>query len=115
MPEEENSKPSSAFDVKTIHSNNAKAIGNYVTHIITKNEGELYCQLWNCSRKVSHLYTEAYSDKGILRSVEALERGGLLKGKRSVLTNEYCAVHTIPLNQATMRFYDCLGVKNKEV
>jgi hypothetical protein len=28
-----------------------KAIANYLTHYVTKNEGEFRCQIWNCSKR----------------------------------------------------------------
>jgi hypothetical protein len=69
LPRDTNFKPSSAFDVRAITGQNVKAIANYLTYYVTKNEGEFKCQIWNCSKKVSWLKTNEYS------TTEFLERG----------------------------------------
>jgi len=56
--EAEDFKPSSAFDVKQINTNNIKAIASYLTKYVTKNNDEFKCQVRNCSKKVSALYTD---------------------------------------------------------
>jgi hypothetical protein len=58
IPRDENYNPSSAFDVKHINSNNIKGVVNYLTKYITKNKGQFECQVWNCSKKISRLYTD---------------------------------------------------------
>ncbi|MGN6296747.1 MAG: rolling circle replication-associated protein [Ginsengibacter sp.] len=63
VPRDENFKPSSAFDVKVVNSNNIKGVGNYITKYITKNTGQYRCMVWNCSRKISQLYTDFYSNR----------------------------------------------------
>lgn len=115
VPRQEGFKPSSAFDVKAIAANNVKALGNYLTHYVTKNEGSFKCQIWNCSKKVSRLYTEHYSDLSFIKKVEALEKKGLLGGERKVYVNDYSAVHTIPLNKITLNLYRSIDDKNREV
>ena len=56
-------KPSSAFDVKQLNTNEIRRISSYVTKYITKNNDKFKCQVWNCSRKVSELYTDFYTSK----------------------------------------------------
>ena len=38
-----------------------KKLQTYVTKYITKNKAQFDCQVWNCSKKVSQLYTDFYS------------------------------------------------------
>lgn len=45
LPRDENYKPSSAFDVRELNSNNIRAIGSYVTKYITKNNDTFDCQV----------------------------------------------------------------------
>jgi hypothetical protein len=115
VPREAGFNPSSAFDVKPIQGENVKAIANYLTHYVTKNEGEFLCQIWNCSRKISRLYTEFYSDISFVRKVEKLEKLELLGGERKVFVNDFAATHLIPLNKTTLRLYSSLDEKNKAV
>ena len=57
VPREKDFKPSSAFDVKQIHSNNRTKLSSYVTKYVTKNNAKFKCQVWNCSKKsISTLY-----------------------------------------------------------
>ena len=42
-PCEKDFRPSSAFDVKQIHTNNIKAIASYLTKYVTKNNDEFKC------------------------------------------------------------------------
>jgi hypothetical protein len=112
-PREENFKPSSAFDVRAITGQNVKAIANYLTFYITKNEGQFKCQIWNCSKKVSWLNTSMYEDTGFLKRVEALEKANLLGGERKMYQEEYYTVHTIPLNRNTLRLYSKIDEANK--
>lgn len=115
VPREAGFKPSSAFDVRAVTSTNVKAIGNYLTHYVTKNEGQFMCQLWNCSKKVSQLYTDFYDDLSFVRKVDVLEAKGLLGGERKKYEQEYCHIHTIPLNKITMNLYRRLDEKNQEL
>ncbi len=113
IPRDENFKPSSAFDVRAITGQNIKAIANYLTFYVTKNEGEFKCQIWNCSKKVSWLKTNMYEDMSFLLRVDAMEKADLLNGERKVYKNEYCAIHTIPLNRNTLRLYNRIDEANK--
>jgi hypothetical protein len=114
-PRDANYRPSSAFDVKSITGQNVKAIANYLTYYVTKNEGEFKCQIWNCSKKISWLKTDMYQDASFLNRVEALEKANLLGGKRKIYVQEYCAVHTIPLNRLTLKLYSPIDEANKSI
>jgi hypothetical protein len=115
VPRDERYKPSSAFDVRHIRAANVKAIANYLTYYVTKNEGSFKCQIWNCSKKISRLYTEFYEDYSFIRKVEALEKKNLLGGERKVYLKDFCATHIIPLNRITMNLYNRIDDKNREV
>ncbi|RZK05195.1 MAG: hypothetical protein EOO46_16050 [Flavobacterium sp.] len=115
VPRETSFNPSSAFDVKPISGNNIKAIANYLTHYVTKNESEFMCQIWNCSKKISRLYTEFYGDIGFVKKLEKLEALELLGGERKVYVNDFAATHLIPLNKITLGLYGSLDEKNKQV
>lgn len=114
-PRDKSFNPSSAFDVKHVHSNNVKGISTYLTKYITKNTGHFDCQIWNCSKKISRLYTDFYTDIEFIREFERLETGGQLGGKLKVYFETYCNVHIIPLNKTTLKFYTRLDNKNKTV
>jgi hypothetical protein len=113
-PREESFRPSSAFNVRLIKSDNVKGIGNYLTKYVTKNDGEFGCQVWNCSKKISRLYTCFYSDTMIIRKFERLQEQGLLDGEIKTYKQEFCNINLIPLNKLVMRFYDPIAKRNKE-
>jgi len=115
VPREAGFKPSSAFDVRAITGQNVKAIANYLTYYVTKNEGQFRCQIWNCSKKVSWLKTNMYEDISFLKKVEALEKANLLGGERKIYKEEYYAVHTIPLNRITLNLYGKIDKVNQEM
>jgi hypothetical protein len=112
-PTQENFNPSSAFDVRAITGNNVKAIANYLVTYVTKNQGEFLCQIWNCSKKVSWLKTNYYSDITFLFKVEALEKANLLGGERKIYQEEYHTIHTIPLNKLTLKLYQKIDEANR--
>jgi hypothetical protein len=112
-PRDENYKPSSAFDVKQVKSNNIKGIVNYLTKHVTKNASQFSCQVWNCSKKISELYTEFYSDISFIRQLERLQASGQLGGEIKTFSKEWCNVHLIPLNRMTLPFYNKIDEKNK--
>jgi hypothetical protein len=113
-PREENFKPRSAFNVRLIKSDNVRGIGTYLTKYVTKNNGKFGCQVWNCSKKISRLYTCFYSGIQMIKTFERLQEQGLLDGEIKTYQQEYCSVNIIPLNKLVMRFYDPIGKKNKE-
>jgi hypothetical protein len=112
-PRDENYKPSSAFDVKQVRGNNIKGIVNYLTKYVTKNASEFTCQVWNCSKKISELFTEFYSSIQFIRQLERLEASGQLGGAIMTFPQQWCNVHLIPLNRTTMQLYNKIDEKNK--
>lgn len=105
IPRDESFKASSAFDVKKIDTKNPKQVGTYLTKYVTKNKAEFRCQVWNCSKSISALYTD-------YRFLEELQR--LKKEEIKEVPLEFCTLHLIPLDKTTIRFYDRLENKNRQ-
>lgn len=70
--------------------------------------------MWNCSKKISRLYTCFYSGIQIVKSFERLQELGLLDGEIKTYYQDYCNVNIIPLNKLVMRYYDSIARRNKE-
>ena len=115
LPRKETFKPSSAFDVKVVKSNNIKGVGNYITKYVTKNDTGFRGMLWSCSRKISRLYTGFYSEIDFLDELLRLQEAGILKGKIKSYPNEFCKIHLIPLNNATTKLYNKVDDINKKM
>lgn len=115
LPRDENFKASSAFDVRHIISKNIKGVVNYLTLYVTKNVSQFDCQVWNCSKKISHLYTDFYTGLEFVNQFEKLEAAGQLGGEIKRYKNEWCNLNIIPLNRTTTKFYNRLDIKNKEI
>lgn len=110
VPRDENFRPASAFDVKSVSSKNPRQLGTYLTKYISKSRAEFDCQVWNCSQGISKLYTAFYTSYCF---IEELRR---LKGEEIVEKYlEFCTLLLIPLDKTTFRFYDRLEVKNKSL
>ncbi|TNJ47122.1 hypothetical protein KFZ70_05020 [Tamlana fucoidanivorans] len=113
-PREKDFKPSSAFDVKQLNSNNIRAIASYVTKYVTKNKAKFKCQVWNCSKRVSELYTDFYSTTEFTDQFKRLN--AVLKelnntDRESPVIN----VKMIDLNRKTLPLYKRLDDKNNRV
>jgi hypothetical protein len=108
-------KASSGFDVKRVHCNHIKGIVTYLTKYVTKNSSQFNCQVWNCSLKISKLYTDFFTTNDFLEHFKILEKANLLGGKIKTYLEEYYRVDLIPLNQTTMNFYIRLYEKNKNI
>ena len=113
IPTDENYKPSSAFDVRQINSQNIKSVCNYLTKYVTKNVSAFDCQVWNCSKKISRLYTDFYSGVSFIRTLERLQEENLLGGEIKTFKQDYCDVKLVPLNHITMPFYDRIQQENR--
>jgi hypothetical protein len=112
-PRDENYKPSSAFDVKHIKKSEEKKVEYYLTKYVTKNASQFSCQVWNCSKKISELYTDEYTGIGRLRDLERLQASGQLGGDIKTYLKPFCSVHVIPMNKTTLRFFDRMEEANK--
>lgn len=113
VPRDKNYKPSSAFDVRQLNSNNIRSIASYVTKYVTKNNDKFKCQVWNCSRQVSELYTDFYTDSSFVDEFKKLD--AVLKefevkdhSNRMIIN-----VKMINLNRLTLPLYKRLDDKNK--
>lgn len=112
IPRNQNFSPTSAFDVKAIGGNSVKSIGIYLTKYVTKNNEAFKCQVWNCSKRISQLYTDFYTDFSFIKEIERLEEAKEITVKR--VKEEYCNLMFYPLTKTTIRFYDRLHQKNKD-
>ena len=114
VPRDKEFKPSSAFDVKQLNTNNIKRISSYVTKYVTKNNAKFKCQVWNCSRKVSELYTDFYT------TTEFTDQFKRLNAVTKEITNSdrknpVIDVKMIDLNRNTLPLYKRLDDINKKV
>jgi hypothetical protein len=105
--------PTSAFDVKGLTSKNTKGVLNYVTKYITKNESQFRFAPWNCSKKISQLYTSYYSDFSTIKQLEKLEADKLIRLKR--YKEDFCNILVYPYNKTTSHFCDKVHEKNKSI
>lgn len=113
-PRQENFKPSSAFDVKQLNSNNIRSIASYVTKYVTKNNAKFKCQVWNCSKKVSELYTDFYSTPEFVEQFKRM--GAVLKEFNNKDKNSpIISVKMIDLNRKTLPLYKKLDDKNLKI
>lgn len=112
IPRDKNFRPSSAFDVKQLTSNNIRSIASYVTKYVTKNNDKFKCQVWNCSKKISLLYTDFYTKTDF---TDQLERLGAVAKEFSDRDpkNPVINVKMISLNRQTLPLYKRLDDKNK--
>ena len=112
-PRNKDYKPSSAFDLRQLNSNNIRSIASYVTKYVTKNNDKFKCQVWNCSRGVSELYTDFYTTSEF---TDQFKRLGAIS-KEIVDTdskNPVINVKMINLNRHTLPLYKRLDDKNQK-
>lgn len=109
-PRRKEFNPSSAFDVKSVSTKNPKHLGMYLTKYVTKNKAEFNCQVWNCSKKVSQLYTGFYSSMNFLDQLRRVKGYDIKE-----VSKEYCTLHFIPFDKTTFRFYDELKRVNNDM
>ncbi|ULC59669.1 hypothetical protein MBM09_01525 [Flaviramulus sp. BrNp1-15] len=111
-PRDKDYKPSSAFDVKQLNSNNIRSIASYVTKYVTKNDAKFKCQVWNCSKRVSELYTDFYTTEEY--TDQFIRMGAILKEKEIKDHNNrtFLKLKMIDLNRNTLPLYKRLDDKN---
>jgi len=112
VPREETFNPTSTFDARGLVSRNVRSITAYLTKYVTKNADKFLCQPWNCSKRVSRLYTDFYTDPNYLEQIRRLEEPEKFKIKE--IQHEYCKLFYYPVTKSILRFYDRLHEKNKE-
>jgi hypothetical protein len=113
-PREKDFRPSSAFDVKQLTTNNAKGLSSYVTKYVTKNNDKFKCQVWNCSKKVSQLYTDFYTKEDFTDQFEKLNAISKVYIDKDI-KNPVVNVKMINLNRQTMPLYKRLDDKNNNL
>ena len=113
-PRDKNFKPTSAFHVREIKRTNTKNIGTYLTKYVTKNSSEFECQVWNCSKKISRLYTCFYSGISMINKLEKLRDAGFLGGELKVIQKEYCNLNIYPVNKITLKLLAPIEKENKK-
>ncbi len=106
-------KASSAFDVRKIKASDTKKIGSYVAGYLNKSEDSFDCPVWNCSKRISRLYTAFYSGTGFIDQLKRLEAANLLGGNIKTIVKEWCHILLIPFNKTTQRFYQRIHDTNK--
>jgi hypothetical protein len=104
-----------SFDARKIQNDDKKRIGNYLTKYVTKNNAQMDCQVWHCSKKISALQTDFYGDMQIIDQVRRLEAENLLEGVVREYPGQYCNVFVHPINDATSGFYKRLDDENKRI
>ena len=110
LPRDDSFNPSSGFDVKRIHSKNHKHIGSYITKYVTKNKSQFECQVWNCSKGFSNLYTGFYSGKDFLENLQKFYGDKIIE-----IPKEFCKLHLIPIDKISMKNYDCIAKINRSI
>jgi hypothetical protein len=109
-PRNKNFNASSSFDIRRLNDKNIKAIGQYITKYIIKNKDEFDCQVWNCSKGVSILYTDMYTGYEFIENMEKV-----LETEIEPIPAEHCTVYPVPLNRRTLPMYERLNEKNRQI
>lgn len=112
-PRNKNYKPSSAFDVKQLNSSNIRSIASYVTKYVTKNNAKFKCQVWNCSKRVSELYTDFYTTEEYLENFKRLNAIFKEFEVKDHIDQPFLQIKMIDLNRKTLPLYKRLDDKNK--
>lgn len=105
----------SAFNVKKVKASETKKIGGYIAGYLSKSEDTFDSLVWNCSKRISRLYTSFYSGPGFLNNLKKLEESGLLEGKVTTVSKEFCNILFYPINRVTSRFYEKLHEQNRKL
>jgi hypothetical protein len=115
VPRKENARPGSAFYIRSVQTSNVKKLVNYLTKYLTKEESKFECQVWNCLKKISRLYTCFYSGINFINHLRNLEETNQLGGKLKTYQKEYCNLCIVPLNRITVNLYSKIDEKNREI
>ena len=114
QPRQKDYKPSSAFDVKQLNSSNIRSIASYVTKYVTKNNAKFKCQVWNCSKRISELYTDFYTTTEFIDNFKRLN--AILKEfeVKDHIERPFLNIKMIDLNRQTLPLYKRLDEKNRK-
>ena len=75
----------------------------------------LNAQVWNCSKKVSELYTDFYTTEEFVRQFEKLNAIEKTYELRDDNDKKFLDIKLINLNRHTLPLYKRLDEKNKEI
>lgn len=91
--------------MKQLNSNNIRSIASYVTKYVTKNNAKFKCQVWNCSKRVSELYTDFYTTEEYLENFKRLN--AILKEfeVKDHIDQPFLQIKIIDLNRKTLPLY----------
>lgn len=105
----------SAFNVKKVKASETRKIGGYIAGYLSKSLDTFDCPVWNCSKRISRLYTAFYSGPAFLDHLRRLEAENLLDGKITTVSKEFCSILFYPINRVTSRFYEKLHAENRKL
>lgn len=108
-PRNKNYKPSSAIDVKQLNSNNIGSNASYVT----KNNAKFKCQVWNCSKRVSELYTDFYTTMDFTDNFTCLNEVLKEFEVKDHIERPFLNIKMTDLNRTTLPFYTRLDARKK--
>lgn len=114
-PRKKDFKPTSSFDVKQLNTNNIRRITSYVTKYVTKNNAKFNCQVWNCSKKVSLLYTDFYTGEDFIENFKKLNAIKKTFEQRDHRNRKFLDVKIVDVNKKTLPLYIKLDRKNEEI
>ncbi len=103
-------RPSSAFNVKKVKQSDLKRLQNYLTKYVSKNSDSFLCQVWNCSKMVSALYTHHTGNGNFLDDAYRLEGDSIKE-----YYTEFGTLHFIPLTQKSIKIYRKLDDQNNHI
>jgi len=100
-----------SFDVKQLNSSNIRSIASYVT----KNNAKFRCQVWNCSKRISELYTDFYTTTEFLDNFKRLNAVMKEFEVKDHIERPFLNIKMIDLNRQTLPLYRRLDEKNKTI
>lgn len=88
-------------------------MASYVIKYVTKNNDKFKCQVWNCSRQVSELYTDFYTNTDYVKEFEKLNAVIKEFEVKDTIDRPFLNVKMTNLNRQTLKLYKRLDDKNK--
>jgi len=101
--------------VKQLHSSNIRSIASYVTKYVTKNNAKFKCQVWNCSKRISELYTDFYTTTEFVDNFKRLNAVIKEFEMKDHIDQPFLQIKMIDLNRKTLPLYKRLDEKNKTI
>ena len=112
-PRKKDYKPTSAFDVKQLNSNNIRSIASYVTKYVANNDAKFRCQIWDFYNLISALHKDFYITTEFVDQFRRLN--GVLKEYevKNHIEGPFLNIKMIDLNRQTLPLCNRLYDKNK--